>query len=168
LRRDGSKDQIQEDDQNEDAGSWVRVAKLVGVAGLGCGLLVAAAYQSAGKRSPQTRVGVSQVAVSNASKTSATKNEAKWREAYGKLPLSFEETRTDGSGGALHLAWKRLRTLSDAPGSSFGAAPESTLRPVTAPSLGTIRALRKARAAGELTAIRLRLEGANPNAEIEG
>ncbi len=51
-------------------GSWVRVVKFVGVTGLVCGLLVVAAFRSAGKDSPQTGARMSQVAASQASKIS--------------------------------------------------------------------------------------------------
>jgi hypothetical protein len=74
-------------------GSWVRVAKFVGVTGLVCGLLMAATFRSARKRSPQTEAWHSQAAASQASKISATKGDPKWSEAYGKLPLSFEENQ---------------------------------------------------------------------------
>src|SRR5260370_12167438 len=78
-------------------GSWVRVVKFVGVTGLVCGLLVVTALRSAGKRTPQARAGLSAVAASPASKPSATKDDPKWSEAYGKLPLSFEENQVQSA-----------------------------------------------------------------------
>jgi len=74
-------------------GSLVGVVKFVGVTGLACGLLVAATFRNVGKRSPRTGVGMSPVAASQASKTSSPKVDAKWSDAYGKLPLSFEENQ---------------------------------------------------------------------------
>src|SRR6266403_612571 len=150
-------------------GSWVRVVKFLGVTGLVCGLLVAAAFRSAGKRSPQMGAGPSQVATSQASKISATKSDPNWSAAYGKLPLRFEENQGQTA--------REVRYISHGSGYELFLTPQEAvlaLRPKVHYDLSplhrsaTIRALRKARAAGELTAIRLRLEGANPNAEIEG
>jgi len=74
-------------------GSWVRVVKFVGLTGLVCGLLLVAAFRGAGKRSPQTAAELSVAAASQASKTSAATDDPRWGEAYGKLPLSFEENQ---------------------------------------------------------------------------
>ena len=150
-------------------GSWVRVAKLVGVAGLVCGLLVASAPRNLGGHAQKTKAGPSQAAANQESKIPAAKIEAKWREAYGKLPLSFEENQGQTA--------REVRYVSHGSGYELFLTPQEAvlaLRPKVHYDLSplhrsaTIRALRKARAAGELTAIRLRLEGANPNAEIEG
>ncbi len=152
-------------------GSWVRVAKFVGVIGLVCGLLIMAAFRSVGKRAPQTGVGVSQVAASKESKISTPKVDAKWSEAYGKLPLSFEENQGQTA--------REVRYVSHGSGYELFLTPQEAvlaLRPKTSHDLSplhrtaTLRALRKARGAstGQLTAVRLRLEGANPNAQIKG
>src|SRR5260370_12004802 len=74
-------------------GCWARLVKFVSVTGLVCGLLVVDALRSAGKRTPQARAGLSAVAAGPASKISATEDDAEWSEAYGKLPLSFEENQ---------------------------------------------------------------------------
>ncbi|HEV1995948.1 MAG TPA: SBBP repeat-containing protein [Candidatus Acidoferrum sp.] len=150
-------------------GSWVKVAKFVGVTGLVCGLLMVAAFRSARKRSPQTGAGRSQVAASQASKISATKGDPKWSEAYGKLPLSFEENQgqtarevryvSHGSGYELFL------TSQEAVLALRSKVPRD-LSPLR--RTATLRALRKARRAGQSTAIRMQLEGANPDAKIAG
>src|SRR6266480_298937 len=151
-------------------GSWVRVVKFLGVTGLVCGLLVAAPFQSAGKRSPQMGAGRSQVATSQASKISATKkDDRKWSAAYGKLPLSFEENQgqtarevryvSRGSGYELFL------TPREAVLALRGNRPLDLSPPHRTASL---RAFRKARRAGQVTAIRMRLEGANPEPQIAG
>src|SRR6266480_2607250 len=150
-------------------GSWVRVVKFLGVTGLVCGLLVAAPFRSAGKRSPQMGAGRSQVATSQASKISATKDAPKWSAAYGKLPLSFEENQgqtarevryvSRGSGYELFL------TPREAVLALRGNRPLDLSPPHRTASL---RAFRKARRAGQVTAIRMRLEGANPEPQIAG
>jgi ASPM-SPD-2-Hydin domain-containing protein/centrosomal CEP192-like protein/beta-propeller repeat-containing protein len=147
-------------------GSWVRVAKMVGIAGLACGLLVAATFRITGKR---TEAGQLQVASRHASKISAPEIEAKWSEAYGKLPLSFEENQGQTA--------REVRYVSHGSGYELFLTPQEAvlaLRPKVRYDLSplhrsaTLRALREARRAGQLTAIRLGIEGANPNAKIEG
>jgi hypothetical protein len=150
-------------------GSWVRVAKFVGVAGLVCALLVAAVFQIAGKRSPQREAGKSPAATSQASKITAPNVDPKWREAYGKLPLSFEENQGQTA--------REVRYVSHGSGYELFLTPQEAvlaLRSKVPHDLSplhraaTLRALRKARRASQLTAVRLRLEGANPNPQIEG
>src|SRR5260370_1283797 len=150
-------------------GSWVRVVKFVGVTGLVCGLLVVTALRSAGKRTPQARAGLSAVAASPASKPSATKDDPKWSEAYGKLPLSFEENQGQSA--------REVRYLSHGSGYELFLTPQEAvlaLQPNVPHDLSplhrtaTLRALREARRTGAVTAIRMRLEGANPDVQIAG
>jgi len=151
-------------------GSWVRVMKFVGVTGLVCGLLVVATFRSAEKRSPQTGVGRSIVAASQPSKISATKkDDPKWSAAYGKLPLSFEENQGQTA--------REVRYVSHGSGYELFLTPQEAvlaLQPNVPHDLSplhrtaTLRASRKARRAGQVTAIRMRLEGANPDAQIAG
>src|SRR2546429_683059 len=68
---------------------------------------VAAAFRSAGKRSPQMGAGRSKVATSQASKISATKSDPNWSAAYGKLPLRSEE-HTSELQSRLHLVCRLL------------------------------------------------------------
>jgi len=150
-------------------GSWVRVVKFAGVTGLVCGLLVAAAFRSAGKRSPQMGAGRSQVATSKASKISATKSDPNWSAAYGKLPLRFEENQGQSA--------REVRYVSHGSGYELFLTPQEAVlalranRPLDLSPLhrtASIRALRKARRASQVTAIRMRLEGANPEPQIAG
>src|SRR5260370_13420249 len=150
-------------------GSWVRVVKFVGVTGLVCSLLVVTALRSAGKRSPQAGAGLSAVAAGQASKISATKDDAEWSEAYGKLPLSFEENQGQTA--------REVRYLSHGSGYELFLTPQEAvlaLQPNVPHDLSplhrtaTLPAVRKVRRAGQVTAIRMRLEGANPDAQIAG
>src|SRR6266403_438585 len=150
-------------------GSWVRVVKIAGVTGLVCGLLVAAAFRSAGKRSRQTGAGPSQVATSQASKISATKSVPNWNAAYSKLPLSFEENQGQTA--------REVRYVSYGSGYELFLTPQEAVlalranKPLDLSPLhrtASLRALRKARRSGQVTAIRMRLEGANPEPRIAG
>src|SRR5437016_4098770 len=150
-------------------GSWVRVVKFLGVTGLVCGLSVAAAFRSAGKRSPQMGAGRSKVATSQASKISATKSDPNWSAAYGKLPLSFEENQGQTA--------REVRYVSRGSGYELFLTPQEAVlalrakRPLDLSPLhrtASLRAFRKARRAGQVTAIRMRLEGANPEPQIAG
>jgi hypothetical protein len=151
--------------------SWAKVAKFVSLTGLACGLLVVGSYQSTGGRGQKTDARPSQAATNQDSKISATKNDAKWREAYGKLPLRFEENQGQTA--------REVRYVSHGSGYELFLTPKEAvlaLRSKVPHDLSplhraeTLRALRKARRSGSgpLTAVRLRLEGANANAQIEG
>jgi len=112
---------------------------------------------------------MSQVAASQASKISATKDDPKWSAAYGKLPLSFEENQGQTA--------REVRYVSHGSGYELFLTPQEAvlaLRPNVPRDLSplhrtaTLRAPRKARRAGQVTAICMRLEGANPDAQIAG
>jgi Abnormal spindle-like microcephaly-assoc'd, ASPM-SPD-2-Hydin/Beta-propeller repeat len=149
--------------------SWVRVVKFVGVNGLVCGLLLVTVFRGAGKRSPHAGAGPAQVATSQGSKISATKGDVKWSEAYGKLPLSFEENQGQTA--------REVRYVSHGSGYELFLTPQEAVLAL-APSvpqdlsplhrMATLRASRKVRDTRQLTAIRLRLEGANSDAKITG
>jgi hypothetical protein len=150
-------------------GSRVSVVKFAGVTALLCGLLAFAAIRSAGKRSSQTGADRSVVAASQASKFSSTKDSPKWSEAYSKLPLSFEENQGQTA--------PEVRYVSHGSGYELFLTPQEAvlaLRHDAPPDLSplhraaSIRALRKARGAGQMTAIRMHLEGANPESQITG
>jgi len=150
-------------------GSWVRVVKFVGVTGLVCGLLVVAAFRSAGKRSPQIGAGLSAVAASQAPKTSAATDDPKWGEAYGKLPLSFEENQGQTA--------REVRYVSHGNGYELFLTPQEAvlaLRPSTNYDLSPlhraayIQAIREARQTGQMTVIRMHLDGANPEPQMIG
>jgi hypothetical protein len=150
-------------------GSWVKMAKFVGVTGLVCGLLMVSAFLSAQKRSSQTEGGHSQAVASQASKISATNSDPKWSEAYGKLSLRFEENQGQTAREVRYLAhgsgYELFLTPQEAVLALQSREPHD-LSPLH--RVATLRALRKTRSSGIQTAVRLRLEGANPQAQIEG
>lgn len=96
--------------------------------------------------------------------------QAGWRGTYAKLPLSFEEN--------LGQSAREVRYLSHGSGYELFLTPQEAVVSLSEPirldprhRFATILALRKARLArqgGQLTAIRLRFDGANPQPRIQG
>ena len=148
-------------------GSRLIVVKFVGVTGLVCGLLVATAFRGAEKRSRGSGAERPVVAVGQASNVSARKGDPNWNEAYSKLPLSFEENQGQAAGEVRYLShgsgYELFLTRQEA---VLALAPNEPRDLSPLHRMATLRALRKARRAGQVTAIRMRLEGANPDAQI--
>jgi hypothetical protein len=150
-------------------GSWAAVAKFVGVSILVLSVLLLGVLRGAGKRIHAARATLSPVTASAAANHPGTKNDVKWIETYGKLPMSFEENLgqtahavrfvSHGTGYALFL------TPQEAVISLQQSVPRD-LSPLH--RLAYFRALRKLRQAGRMTVLRMRLEGANPEARIAG
>lgn len=96
--------------------------------------------------------------------------QAGWRGTYAKLPLSFEEN--------LGQSAREVRYLSHGSGYELFLTPQEAVVSLSEPirldprhRFATILALRKARLARQerqLTAIRLRFDGANPQPRIQG
>jgi hypothetical protein len=93
----------------------------------------------------------------------------RWAEAYGHLPLSFEENQGQTA--------REVRYVSHGSGYELFLTPQEAvlaLRPQQHYDLSprhrtaSIRAMRKARKAGQMTAVRMQLEGANPHPDIAG
>ena len=149
--------------------SRLNVVKFMCVTGLVSGLLFLTIFRTTRNRSPQREAGFSQVATNRTSTVSAAKADPKWIEAYGKLPLSFEENQGQTARG--------VRYVSHGSGYELFLTPQDAVlalranKPLDLSPLhrtASIRALRKARRAGQVTAIRMRLEGANPEPQIAG
>jgi hypothetical protein len=114
-------------------------------------------------------MGVSSASAGRASGLPSAKENSRLIEAYGKLPLRFEENQgqtaqevryvSHGSGYELFLARQEavLALRSNKP---------LDLSPLH--RAASIRAFREARQAGQVTAIRMQLEGANPEPQIAG
>jgi hypothetical protein len=150
-------------------GSWEKALLFAGVTVLVSSLLLFAVFLRAGKRALQTSARLSAVTTSGPAQSSRPKAEPKWTEAYGKLPLSFEENHGQTA--------KEVRYVSHGSGYELFLTPQEAvlaLRPNMPNDLSPlhraafIRAAREANKASRMTAIRLRLEGANPNPQISG
>jgi Beta-propeller repeat/Abnormal spindle-like microcephaly-assoc'd, ASPM-SPD-2-Hydin len=143
-------------------GSWTKVVTSVGVTGLVCGLLLLTPFRGAVKRMHQTRAGLSPVPASTAANHSSSNADPMLVEAYGKLPLGFEENQgqtnsevrfvSHGSGYELFL------TPQDAVLALRSSAPQARSE---RNRLVALRESRNARFAERNSAVRIHLEGAN-------
>src|SRR5467141_3621882 len=150
-------------------GSWVKALVLAALALVVSSLLLLANFRDIARRVHQSDVRMSPSATSGASNLARAENDPRWREAYGKLPLSFEENEGQTA--------REVRYVSHGSGYELFLTPQEVvvaLRPNVPRDLSPrhrtayIRALRKARRDKQMTAIRLHLEGANPEPQIAG
>jgi hypothetical protein len=142
--------------------SWLKVGKYIGVGGLVCGLLFLAVFHGAEQRVQQTSKRPSLVAAQ-------TKETPKWIDAYGKLPLSFEENQGQTAREVRYVSHGGGYELFLTPQEAVLALRSSVPRDLSPfHRTATLRALRKERRAGQWTAVRMRLEGANPEEQISG
>jgi hypothetical protein len=137
-----------------------------------CSGLLLAFSGSAGKRlALQKPAGPAPRANDAAIQAHAT-GTSRWAGAFGKLPLSFEENQGQTA--------REVRYLSHGSGYELFLTPQEAVLALNdsfrldlSPRhrFATLLALRKARQAGEmrqLTAVRLRFEGGNPDPQIAG
>lgn len=150
-------------------GTWVNVLKFAGV-----GVLVSSLWFLATSRSPEKRVhqagaGQSPITASEGSRLAQSKADHVLIEAYGKLPLSFEEN--------VGQTAQEVRYVSHGSGYELFLTPKEAVLALRAPvshdlsplhRFKTMRALREASRARTMTALRMRFEGANPAAQIRG
>ncbi|MGB2897672.1 MAG: choice-of-anchor D domain-containing protein, partial [Candidatus Acidiferrum sp.] len=110
---------------------------------------------------------VSVVAAREASGSAGRNQDSKWLEAYGKLPLSFEEN--------VGQTAQEVRYVSHGAGYELFLTPQEAVLSLRDPAtydlsprhrFKTMRALREASRARMMTAVRMRFEGANPAAQI--
>jgi hypothetical protein len=150
-------------------GAWGSAAKSMGVATLVCGGLLLTILLGAGKHIVPGKARSATAAASELAKPGAVRESPRWTEAYGHLPLSFEENQGQTA--------REVRYVSHGSGYELFLTPQEAvlaLRPKQHYDLSprhrtaSIRAMRKARKAGQMTAVRMQLEGANPHPDIAG
>src|SRR6267142_5360851 len=150
-------------------GSWVRSLRIVVAGVLISGLWFLATFCSSGKHAARAKEEVSAIAAREASDSVGRNQDSKWLENYGRLPLSFEEN--------VGQTAREVRYVSHGSGYELFLTPQEAvvaLRPNVPRDLSPrhrtayIRALRKARRGRQMTAIRMHLEGANPEPQIAG
>jgi Cep192 domain 4/Beta-propeller repeat len=150
-------------------GAWGSAANFVGVATLTCGGLLLTILIGASKHIVPGKARSARSTANALAKPGAGKESPRWVEAYGKLPLSFEENEGQTA--------REVRFVSHGSGYELFLTPQEAvlaLRPKQHYDFSplhrtaTIRALRKAHKAGQITAVRLQLEGANPHPDIAG
>jgi hypothetical protein len=114
-------------------------------------------------------MGVSSASAGGASGLLSAKENSRLIEAYGKLPLQFEENQGQTA--------EEVRYVSHGAGYELFLTPQEAvlaLRPNVAHDLSPlhrmafIQAIREARKAGQMTVIRMHLEGANPQPQMIG
>src|SRR5882724_11073695 len=150
-------------------GSWAKGITYVGVAGLVCGFTFFAAIRSTEKRWSARGAKPSPALDGLSSRARNTLGNPQLIAAYRMLPLSFEENAgqtaeevryvSHGAGYELFLT-PREAVLALRPPLSHDLSPRKRFR--------TSRALREALRFRTKTAVRMRLEGANPAAGISG
>jgi len=149
--------------------SWEKIVKFFGVAVLVSSLLLFGVIRSRGNHIGQPEMGRSSVTAAGAANSPLGKDGVKWASAYGKLPLSFEQNLgqtaqevrfvSHGTGYALFLTQEEaVISLQQSMPKNLSALHRMTY----------FRALRKARQAGRMTVLRMRLEGANPSVQTAG
>ena len=104
-----------------------------------------------------------------AGKAPAAKGAHRWREAYGKLPLSFEENQGQTAKEVRYLAhgtgYELFLTAHEAV-LALRSRCHNDLSPLH--RTASLRAMRKACKAEQLTAVRIQLEGAGPHPSVNG
>jgi hypothetical protein len=151
--------------------SWANGVRIFGVAGAVCVLVFFLAIQYTGKSTPKTAARQVFASTKQASGPVFTRN-AKGFQDYGRLPLTFEENvgqtarevryLSRGSGYQLFLTNQEAVLALRNPG-RLDLSPRHRFATILA-----LRKARLARQAHQLTAIRLRFEGANPEPQIVG
>ena len=147
--------------------SWRKVLGVAGVTALACGLWLLGSSRGSGKHGREAGAGVSLAATNGASNLDRTKQDSQWREAYGKLPLSFEENVGETA--------QEVRYVSHGAGYELFLTPQEAVLALRTPishdlsprhRFKTMRAIREALRARKMTAVRMRFEGANPAGQI--
>jgi Beta-propeller repeat len=151
-------------------GAWGMAVKFMGVVTLFCCVVLWSVIAGAGKRSLTGKAGSVTAQPPQATKPVATKENSGWAKAYGRLPMSFEENQGQTAREVRYVAHGGRYELFLTPQEAVMA-----LRPTTHLDFSPrhrsayLRALREQRRAAQTTtAIRMRLEGANPEPQISG
>jgi hypothetical protein len=150
--------------------SWAAVVKFAGVTILVSSLLVFGVLQSTGKRrQPNGERRSSDTAGATANHQGA-KNDPQWSEAYGKLPMGFEANMGQTAQEVRFVSHGMGYGLFLTPQEAVIALQQHSMAHNLSPlhRMAYFRALRQARQTERTTVLRMRLEGANPAAGIEG
>jgi hypothetical protein len=151
-------------------GAWGIAAKFISVAALFCCVVLWTVYVGAGKHGHTDDAGNRTAGAERAAIPVDPKLNSKWAEAYARLPISFEENQGQTAREVRYVAHGGRYELFLTPQEAVIA-----LRPTTHLDFSPrhrsayLRALRQQRRAAQTTtAIRMRLEGANPAPLISG
>jgi hypothetical protein len=151
-------------------GAWGVATKFISMAALFCCVVLWTVFLVAGKRDHTGDAGNRNAGAERAAIQVAPKDNSKWAEAYDRLPMSFEENQGQTAREVRYVAHGGRYELFLTPQEAVIA-----LRPTTHLDFSPrhrsayLRALRQQRRAAQTTtAIRMRLEGANPASQISG
>ena len=148
-------------------GFWVKALNFASFAMVVSFLLLLSNFRDIAKRAHQSVVRVSPAAMSGLPDLARTKQDLKWTEAYGKLPLSFEEN--------VGQTAQEVRYVSHGAGYELFLTPQEAVLSLRDPAtydlsplhrFKTLRALHAASRARMMTAVRMRFEGANSAPQI--
>jgi hypothetical protein len=150
-------------------GSWVKVATLASVVVLGSGLVLVADLLSSARLLSRHNEGLSSVRANGLARPPAVKENLAVLGAYGRLALGFEENQGQTAREVRYVAHGARYELFLAPQEAVIALrPSGHLDFSPLHRTSTIRALRKAHSAGQISVVRMHLDGANPEPGISG
>src|SRR6267142_56829 len=151
-------------------GAWGIAAKFMSVAALFCCVVLWTVIVGADKRGHTGDAGSRTAGAERATKPAAPKDKSAWAEAYGRLPMSFEENQGQTAREVRYVAhggrYELFLTPQEVvmalrPGKHLDLSPRHRS--------AYLRALREQRRSAQtIAAIRMRFEGANPEALITG
>lgn len=153
-------------------GEWGKAAKTMGVVTLLCGFLLLMVLEGRGKRIFLDHSGRTTAASNEAAESRAARETSHWVDAYGRLPLSFEQNQGQTA--------REVRFVSHGSGYQLFLTPQEaviTLRPTKdfnfsplhrSAYLRAVRRQRQLARAAQTAMIRMQLEGANPHPQIAG
>jgi hypothetical protein len=150
-------------------GSWMKVVQYAGVTVFVSSLLLLSVLRNSAGRTQQADGRRFHSTVGETRGLSLAKAEPRWANAYGKLPLSFEEN--------LGQTAQQVRYVSHGNGYELFLTPQEAVLASPAPvsydfsplhRFATFRTIREVSRARTMTAVHLRFEGANPATRITG
>ena len=148
---------------------WGNFVKFVGVTGVVCGLLLLTPFRGAVKRMHHPGEGLSAVPASTSSKVPRSNADSVVVEAYGKLPLRFEENQGQTNSEVRYVShgsgYELFLTPQDAVLALRSLAPQAKS---ARNRIVALRESRNARFAERSSAVGIHLEGANSAPRITG
>jgi Beta-propeller repeat len=153
-------------------GAWGNAVKFMSVGTLVCGVLLFAVFGSGVKHGLHGKASGTP-AGTGVAKPGSSRDNSQWAEAYGKLPMSFEENRGQTAREVRYVShggkYDLFLTSQEA---VVALRPSGHLDFSPRHRFATLRAIREARRnarqADRTTVLRLELEGANPQTQIAG
>jgi hypothetical protein len=153
-------------------GAWGNAVKFMSVGTLVCGALLLTIFGSGAKHGLHGKAS-STAAGTAVAEPGSIKENSRWAEAYGKLPMSFEENVGQTAREVRYVSHGGRYDLFLTPQEAVMAlSPSGHLDFSPRHRFATLRAIREARRnarkADRTTVLRLELEGSNPQTQIAG